>query len=117
MRISRFLHNPTVMPGEKMSTARKHACAKSDGRHVLAVQDNSALRVDKKGPGPCESASTKAVEGAMQAVCEGTGKGRQAAAGTAAPARMRCRIDKERPVPLAFLIVYIGKALIRRGSL
>src|SRR5947208_3640718 len=51
MRITRFLHNPKVTRGEMMGTARARTCARVAGRHVLAVQDSSALRVDEKGVG------------------------------------------------------------------
>jgi hypothetical protein len=51
MRITRFLHNAKVTPGEMMSTARARACAQVAGRHVLAIQDTSCLRVDEKGVG------------------------------------------------------------------
>ncbi len=51
MRITRFLHNPKVTIDEMMGTARARACAQVAGRHVLAIQDTSALRVDEKGLG------------------------------------------------------------------
>jgi hypothetical protein len=51
MRITRFLHNPKVTVGEMMSAARERTCAQAVGRHVLAIQDTSALRVDEKGVG------------------------------------------------------------------
>jgi hypothetical protein len=51
MRITRFLHNPKVKLGEMMSTALARTCAQVAGRHVLAIQDTSALRVDEKGVG------------------------------------------------------------------
>lgn len=51
MRIARFLHNPKVTLGEMMSTALARTGAQVVGRHVLAVQDTSALRVDEKGVG------------------------------------------------------------------
>jgi hypothetical protein len=51
IRITRFLHNPKVTPGEMMSTALARTCAQVAGRHVLAIQDTSALRVDEKGVG------------------------------------------------------------------
>ena len=51
MRITRFLHNPRVTLGEMTSTAQARTCAQVAGRHVLAIQDTSALRVDKKGIG------------------------------------------------------------------
>jgi hypothetical protein len=51
MRIWRFLHNPKVTASEMISTAREHTCARAAGRHVLAIQDTSALRVDEKGVG------------------------------------------------------------------
>jgi hypothetical protein len=51
MRIARFLHNPRVTLGEMMSTALARTCSQVAGRHVLAIQDTSALRVDEKGMG------------------------------------------------------------------
>ena len=51
MRITRFLHNPKVTADEMMATARARTCAQVAGRHVLAIQDTSALRVDGKGVG------------------------------------------------------------------
>ena len=51
MRIGRFLHNPKVTTDEMMRTARARTCAQVVGRHVLAVQDTSTLRVDEKGLG------------------------------------------------------------------
>lgn len=51
MRIARFLHNPKVTVEEMMATARTRTCARVTGRHVLAIQDTSALRVDEKGLG------------------------------------------------------------------
>jgi Transposase DDE domain len=51
MRITRFLHNPKVTLGEMMSTALARTSAQVAGRHVLAIQDTSALRVDEQGVG------------------------------------------------------------------
>lgn len=51
MRIARFLHNPKVTLREMMSAARERTCAQVAGRHVLAIQDTSALRVDEQGVG------------------------------------------------------------------
>ncbi len=51
MRITRFLHNPKVTAAEMMSTASARTCALVAGRHVLVIQDTSALRVDEKGLG------------------------------------------------------------------
>ena len=51
MRITRFLRNPKVKLGEMISTALARTCAQVAGRHVLAIQDSSALRVDEKGVG------------------------------------------------------------------
>lgn len=51
MRITRFLHNPKVTLGEMMTTALARTCAQVAGRHVLAIQDTSSLRVDEKGVG------------------------------------------------------------------
>jgi hypothetical protein len=51
MRITRFLHNPKVTLSAMMSAARARTCSQVGGRHVLAIQDTSALRVDEKGVG------------------------------------------------------------------
>lgn len=51
MRIARFLHNPKVTVGAMTSTALARSRAQVAGRHVLAIQDTSALRVDEKGVG------------------------------------------------------------------
>lgn len=51
MRITRFLHNPKVKVSEMISAALARTCAQAAGRHVLAIQDTSALRVDEKGLG------------------------------------------------------------------
>jgi hypothetical protein len=51
VRIGRFLHNPKVTIGEMVSTALAQTCTQVAGRHVLAIQDTSALRVDEKGIG------------------------------------------------------------------
>ncbi len=51
MRIARFLHNPKVRVEEMMATIRTRTCPQVAGRHVLAIQDTSALRVDEKGLG------------------------------------------------------------------
>jgi hypothetical protein len=49
MRITRFLHNPKVTPAKMIETALARTCTQVAGRHVLAIQDTSALRVDEKG--------------------------------------------------------------------
>ena len=51
MRITRFLHNPKVTLSEMTAAARERTCAQVAGRHVLAIQDTSSLRVDEKGVG------------------------------------------------------------------
>jgi hypothetical protein len=51
MRITRFLHNPKVTLSEMMSVTRGRTGVQVAGRHVLAIQDTSALRVDEKGMG------------------------------------------------------------------
>jgi hypothetical protein len=51
IRITRFLHNEKVTVGEMLSQARSQTCAQVAGRHVLAIQDTSALRVDEQGVG------------------------------------------------------------------
>jgi Transposase DDE domain len=69
MRIARFLHNPKVRVSEMLSTALARTRAQVGGRHVLAIQDTSALRVDNKGlglsfhPVIAVDASTQAVLG------------------------------------------------------
>jgi hypothetical protein len=51
MRITRFLHNPKVTPTKMIETALARTCTQVAGRHVLAIQDTSALRMDAKGLG------------------------------------------------------------------
>jgi IS4 transposase len=51
MRITRFLHNPKVTPARMIKAALARTCTQVAGRHVLAIQDTSALRVDEKGVG------------------------------------------------------------------
>lgn len=51
MRITRFLHNSKVTVEEMMAQALARTCAEAKGRHVLAIQDTTALRVDEKGVG------------------------------------------------------------------
>lgn len=51
MRITRFLHSPKVTPRKMISAALARTCRLAAGRHVLAIQDTSALRVDEKGIG------------------------------------------------------------------
>jgi hypothetical protein len=51
MRICRFLHNSKVTVTEMAATAKARTCAQAAGRHVLAIQDTTALRVDEKGIG------------------------------------------------------------------
>ena len=51
MRITRFLHNARVTTQAMMETARQQTCARAAGRHILAIQDSSALHVDEKGVG------------------------------------------------------------------
>ncbi len=51
MRITRFLRNPKVTVGKMMATAQARTCAVVADRHVLVIQDTSALRVDEKGLG------------------------------------------------------------------
>jgi hypothetical protein len=51
MRITRFLHNSKVTPAKMIETALARTCTQVAGRHVLAIQDTSALRVDAKGIG------------------------------------------------------------------
>jgi hypothetical protein len=51
VRIGRFLHNPKVTAEEMAAVAKARTCAQASGRHVLAIQDTTALRVDEKGIG------------------------------------------------------------------
>jgi len=51
MRIGRFLHNRRVSVAEMLETARERTCARVAGRHVLAIQDTTSVRVDEKGVG------------------------------------------------------------------
>jgi hypothetical protein len=51
MRITRFLHNRKVTLSAMMAATRARTCSQVGGRHVLAIQDTSALRVDEKGVG------------------------------------------------------------------
>ena len=51
MRITRFLHNPKVKLDEMMAAALAQTRTRVAGRHVLAIQDTSALRVDERGVG------------------------------------------------------------------
>ena len=51
MRITRFLHNRKVTADEMVVTAKARTGAQAIGRHVLAIQDTTALRVDAQGVG------------------------------------------------------------------
>lgn len=51
MRIARFLHNPRVSHHAMLKTALTGTCTRVARRHVLAIQDTSALRVDEMGMG------------------------------------------------------------------
>jgi hypothetical protein len=51
MRITRFLHNAKVTRDEMLSAASARTCARVHGRHVLAIQDTTSVRVDEKGLG------------------------------------------------------------------
>ncbi|MGO9997691.1 MAG: IS4 family transposase [Acetobacteraceae bacterium] len=51
MRIWRFLHNPKVTVSEMAATVKERTCTQARGRHILAIQDTTALRVDEKGIG------------------------------------------------------------------
>jgi hypothetical protein len=51
MRITRFLHNPQVRVEEMLGTASARTCAQARGRHVLAIQDTTAVRVNGEGSG------------------------------------------------------------------
>jgi hypothetical protein len=51
MRITRFLHNPKVTAREIVDTAAARSCARVSGRHMLAIQDTTSVRVDERGVG------------------------------------------------------------------
>jgi len=51
MRISRFLHNRRVTAREIVQTAAGRTFAQVSGRHVLAIQDTTSVRVDERGFG------------------------------------------------------------------
>jgi DDE family transposase len=51
MRITRFLHNPDVTVEEMLSTVSARTRALVRGRHVLAIQDTTSVRVDGAGCG------------------------------------------------------------------
>jgi hypothetical protein len=51
MRIGRFLHNRRVTVAEMLETARERTCGRVAGRHVLAIQDTTSVRVDERGVG------------------------------------------------------------------
>ncbi len=51
MRITRFLHNRRVTTGEMLSAASQRTCSQISGRHVLAIQDTTSVRVDENGIG------------------------------------------------------------------
>ena len=51
MRISRFLHNGRVTASEIVETAAARTFAQVCGRHVLAIQDTTSVRVDERGFG------------------------------------------------------------------
>lgn len=51
IRITRFLHNPAVSVGEMVATAAARTWARLAGRHVLAIQDTTAVRARADGCG------------------------------------------------------------------
>lgn len=51
MRISRFLHNRKVTTQEMAQTAAARTARAAAGRHVLAIQDTTSIRVDERGAG------------------------------------------------------------------
>lgn len=51
MRITRFLHNRKVTVREMLETASARTGSQVRGRHVLAIQDTTSVRVDAKGVG------------------------------------------------------------------
>src|SRR4051812_16122904 len=48
MRFTRFLRNKRVKPEEMVATARARSAGLAKGRHILAIQDTTALRDDGK---------------------------------------------------------------------
>lgn len=48
MRVTRFLRNPRVSPAEMFATAAARTAELVKGRHILAIQDTTALRDDGK---------------------------------------------------------------------
>ena len=48
MRISRFLHNRRVRASEIVETAAARTFARVCGRHVVAIQDTTSVRVDER---------------------------------------------------------------------
>jgi hypothetical protein len=51
MRITRFVHNRKVTTDEMLRTVSARTCSRVAGRHVLAIQDTTSVRVDEKGVG------------------------------------------------------------------
>jgi hypothetical protein len=51
MRLTRFLHNRKVTVREMLNSAAARTCSQVSGRHVLAIQDTTSVRVDEKGVG------------------------------------------------------------------
>jgi hypothetical protein len=51
MRIARFLHNPRVTVREMLEAAAAGTCSRVAGRHVLAIQDTTSVRVGADGIG------------------------------------------------------------------
>jgi hypothetical protein len=51
MRITRFLHNGRVTTREMLNTASQRTGSQVIGRHVLAIQDTTSVRVDGNGIG------------------------------------------------------------------
>ncbi len=51
IRITRFLHNSAVSVAEMVETARARTCAQAAGRHILAIQDTTAVRIGADGKG------------------------------------------------------------------
>ena len=104
MRITRFLHNPKVRTDEMIGRRGSGTCAQVGGRHVLAIQDTSTLRVDEKGVGlsfhPVIAVDANAGNGsrpgrqflservrAANATSAGSGRSRTRTAGAGCPAR------------------------------
>ena len=62
IRVSRFLRNPHVSEAEMVATAALRTAERCAGRHVLAIQDTTAVRADPAGGGGLYLHATIAVD-------------------------------------------------------